>query len=183
MPDQGLGPGQVHRLVTHVCSALRSPQAVRHLCVAGGDADPQAGRPAKVIGGRAVGAGPAGPAVDWHCVLRVIGIDRCDQRCRTAARVSVTQLTHLVSACQHSRPHRRTVVVVKCGWGGPGSEGPAKRPSSAPHDDLHPLVGRWHDAPVRLPRTTPGSSGHGRGCLRCSSPGRPAGWGAPWWAN
>src|SRR5215467_3576693 len=43
--------GRIPRL-----DARRSPQAVRHLRVAGSDADPQAGRPAKVIGGRGVGA-------------------------------------------------------------------------------------------------------------------------------
>jgi hypothetical protein len=37
-----------------------------------------AGRPAKVVGGRAVGADTARPAGDWHGVLRVMGIDRRD---------------------------------------------------------------------------------------------------------
>jgi len=36
------------------------------------------------------------------------------QRCRTAARASVTELTHLVLACQQSRPQRRTAVAVDC---------------------------------------------------------------------
>ena len=90
--------------------------------MAGGGADPKAGRPAKVVGGRAVGAGTAGSAVDWHCVLRMIGIHRCDQQCRTAARVSVAELTPLVSSCRWSRPYQRTVVIVTCDGssGGPG---------------------------------------------------------------
>lgn len=40
---------------------------------AGGGGDPHAGRPAEVVGGRAVGAGTAGLGVDWHGVLRVAG--------------------------------------------------------------------------------------------------------------
>ena len=79
----------------------RSPLALRRPRAAGGDADPQVGRPPKVIGRRAVRADTAGPAGDWHGVLQVIGIDRCAPPCRTAARASVTQLTGLVSACRY----------------------------------------------------------------------------------
>ena len=68
------------------------------------------GWPARVIGGRGMGAGTAGPAGDWHGVLQVIAIDRCHQRCRTAARASVIRLTQRVSVCRHSRPQQRTVV-------------------------------------------------------------------------
>jgi len=45
-------------------------------------------------------------------------IVRCDQQCWTAARVSVTQLTHLVSACRQSRLDQRTAAVVKRALGG-----------------------------------------------------------------
>jgi hypothetical protein len=42
------------------------------------------------------------------------------QRCRAAARASVTELTHRALACQQSRPPQRTAVAVDCaarrGW-------------------------------------------------------------------
>src|SRR5215813_4247752 len=70
------------------------------------------GWPAQVICRRAVRAGTAGPAGDWHGVLQVIGIDRCAPPCRTAARASVTQVTPLVSGCRRRcRPLQRTVVA------------------------------------------------------------------------
>jgi len=59
-------------------SMRRSPSALQHPTRASNGADPQTGGPAKVIGGRTIGADTARPAVDWHCVLRVIGIGRCD---------------------------------------------------------------------------------------------------------
>jgi hypothetical protein len=46
------------------CSARRSVSAVQRPRVDGDDADPETGRPAKVVGGRAVGTNAAGPAVD-----------------------------------------------------------------------------------------------------------------------
>jgi len=49
-----------------VYSDRRSPPALQHPRGASGGVDPQTGRPAKVIGGRAVGADTARPAVDWH---------------------------------------------------------------------------------------------------------------------
>ena len=70
------------------------------------------GWPARVIGGRGVGAGMTGPAGDWHGVLRVMAIDRCHQRCCIAARASVIQLTQLVSARRQPCPHPRTVVAT-----------------------------------------------------------------------
>ena len=100
-PRSGIGarPGNGRE---PLLDARRSPQAVRHLRLAGGDTDPQAGRPAKVIGGRGVGADTAGPADDWHCVLRVILLSPLRQRCRTVTQESVAPLTHTVSACQHA---------------------------------------------------------------------------------
>ena len=95
--------------MTPFAGPQRSPTEVRLPDGVGGDADPKTGRPAQVVGGRAVGADTADSAVDWHRDLRVIGIDRCAQQCRTAARASVTQLTHPVSACRQFRPFAATI--------------------------------------------------------------------------
>jgi len=45
---------------------------VRRPAAAGGQGDPEAGRPAEVVGRRAVGTGTEVMSADWHCVLQLI---------------------------------------------------------------------------------------------------------------